>query len=104
MTAAAVAFHALGDPIRLEMVERISRAQPCPIATVLHGFGITRQGARKHLQVLVDAKLVVLEPRGREVHAQLAVAGLAQTKAFLEKLERQWDRRLAALKRFVEGG
>ena len=98
----AEVFHALGDPVRLEIVQRISRHQPCPLATVSDGLGITRQGARKHLQVLVDAKLAVLEPHGREVHVALVPGALDQTKAFIEKLERQWDRRLAALKRFVE--
>ena len=98
----AQVFQALGDPVRLEMVQRLSRNQPCTIATVSHDLGITRQGARKHLQVLVDAKLAVLEPRGREVYVQLAPAGIDQAKAFIDKLERQWDRRLAALKRFVE--
>jgi predicted ArsR family transcriptional regulator len=69
---------------------------------VSRGLGITRQGARKHLQVLVDARLVVLEPRGREVHVQLARDALAPARAFIEKLERDWDRRLGALKRFLE--
>jgi DNA-binding transcriptional ArsR family regulator len=98
----AQVFHALGDPVRLEMVQRLSRQQPCSIATVSHGLGITRQGARKHLQVLVDAKLAILEPQGREVHVALLPTGIDQAKAFIDKLERSWDRRLSALKRFVE--
>jgi hypothetical protein len=52
--------------------------------------------------VLVDARLVVLEPHGREVHVQLAADALAPARAFIEKLEHDWDRRLLALKRFVE--
>lgn len=98
----AQVFHALGDPVRLEIVQRLSRSQPCTIAAVSEGLGITRQGVRKHLQVLVDAKLAVLEPHGREVHVALAPGGIDQVKAFVDKLERQWDRRLAMLKRFVE--
>jgi hypothetical protein len=38
------------------------------------------------------------------VHVQLDAAAFDQAKAFIEKLERQWDRRLDALKRFVEQG
>jgi DNA-binding transcriptional ArsR family regulator len=101
MNVAAV-FHALGDPVRLEIVQRLSRQQPLTIASVSHGLGITRQGVRKHLQVLADARLATLEPRGREVLVALSPAGLDQAQAFLTKLERQWDRRLAGLRRFVE--
>jgi DNA-binding transcriptional ArsR family regulator len=104
MTAVAEVFHALGDPVRLEIVQRLAQRQPCTIATVSSGLGITRQGVRKHLQVLADARLVVLEARGREVHVQLEAGAFEQAKSFFDKLERQWDRRLEALKRFVEQG
>jgi DNA-binding transcriptional ArsR family regulator len=99
---AARVFHALGDPVRLQIVERLGRQQPCTIAAVSQGLGITRQGVRKHLQVLVDAKVAELEPRGREVYVQLSPEALDTARSFIDKLERQWDRRLAALKRFVE--
>jgi DNA-binding transcriptional ArsR family regulator len=99
---AAHVFHALGDPTRLEMVQRLARSQPCALAAISQGLGITRQGARKHLQVLADAKLVVLRPQGREVLAELDASALDVAKAFIEKLERRWDRRLEALKKAVE--
>ncbi|MGN6109638.1 MAG: ArsR/SmtB family transcription factor [Kofleriaceae bacterium] len=102
MTAVAQVFHALGDGVRLEMLQRLIRSQPCTIAEVSQGLGITRQGARKHLQVLVDAKLVALSPAGREVHVQLAPGAFDDAKAFIARLEKQWDRRLDALRRFVE--
>jgi DNA-binding transcriptional ArsR family regulator len=101
-TPVAQVFQALGDKVRLEMVQRLSRQQPCTIDVVSRELGISRQGARKHLQVLVDAKLVVLEPHGREVRVQLAHDAFAPARAFIEKLERDWDRRLEALRRFVE--
>jgi len=101
MSAARV-FHALGDPTRLEMVQRLARKQPCTIVSVSEGLGITRQGARKHLQVLADAKLVVLRPEGRQVYVQLEPDAFDQARAFFERLERQWDRRLEALRRSLE--
>lgn len=102
MSAVAQVFAALGDPVRLEMVRRLSRHQPCTIAEVSAGLGITRQGARKHLQVLADTGLVALAPHGREVHVALDRRRLEPARSFLEKLEQQWDRRLLALKRAVE--
>jgi hypothetical protein len=46
----------------------------------------------------------VLEARGREVHVLLDAGAFEQAKSFFDKLERQWDKRLEALKRFVEQG
>ena len=98
----AAIFNALGDPARIEMVRRLAGGQPSPISAVSNGLGITRQGARKHLQVLVDAKMVSLEPKGRDVIVHLAPERLDAAKAFIAELERRWDNRLEALRRFVE--
>lgn len=101
MNAAAV-FRALGDPVRLAMMQRLARREPCTIADVSAGFGVTRQGARKHLQVLVDAHLVVLEPQGREVQVLMDRRALDEIGTFIERIGQRWDRRLEALKRGLE--
>jgi DNA-binding transcriptional ArsR family regulator len=102
--SAALVFRALGDPVRLEMVRRLSSGAPATISFVSSGFGISRQGARKHLQVLADAGLVALSPVGRDVNVQLDAATLEAARAFITALEAQWDARLQKLKAFVESG
>lgn len=84
------------------MVKRLSAGSPFTIASVSKGFGISRQGVRKHLQVLADANLVQMKPKGRDVQVQLSPENLEKAKAFIAQLERDWDVRLQALKRFVE--
>lgn len=95
-------FKALGDPVRLEMVRRLSDGASVTIGALASGFGITRQGVRKHLQVLADALLVSLRPQGRETMVRLQPEVLAFAKAHILELEARWDVRLAALKAFVE--
>ncbi len=102
MSELASVFRALGDPVRLEMVKRLSAGSPFTIASVSKGFGISRQAVRKHLQVLADANLVQMKPKGRDVQVQLSPENLEKAKAFIAQLERDWDVRLQALKRFVE--
>lgn len=99
---AAEIFKALGDPIRLEMVQRLSGGSSYTISYVSGALGITRQGARKHLEVLKHAQLITLESKGREVQVQLNPASLDLAKAFIAKLEKQWDQRLDRLKQFAE--
>lgn len=97
-------YKALGDPIRLEMVRRLSATPARTIGEVSAGLGVSRQGARKQLQVLVDADVVRLRQRGRATHVSLNPETLAAARAFIAQLEQQWDRRLEALKRFAEDG
>lgn len=95
-------YKALGDPIRLEMVKRLAGGSPCTIGILSENLGISRQGARKQLQVLVSANLVQLTPHGREIQVSLDTQTLLLAKTFISKLESQWDQRLAALKRYAE--
>jgi DNA-binding transcriptional ArsR family regulator len=84
------------------MVQRLTRGGRCTITTISEGLGVTRQGARKHLQVLADARVVALQPEGRDVLVSLEPESLDQAKLFIAEIERRWDARLDALRRFVE--
>lgn len=95
-------YKALGDPIRLEMVRRLSGGSPLNIGELSEGLGVTRQGARKQLQVLVSAKVVHLTPKGRGTLVDLDTATLKKAQQFISGLEAQWQNRLESLKAFVE--
>lgn len=95
-------FHALGDPTRLEIVQRLSTGALHTITTVSRGLEMSRQGIRKHIQILAEAKVIRLEPKGRDTRLQLEKQTLEQAKAFITELELQWDKRLEALSHFVD--
>lgn len=96
-------YKALGDPIRLQIVMRLAGGSRATIGELSKNLGITRQGARKQLQVLVSANVVHLVPQGRETQVVLDASTLHTARRFIAELERQWDRRLEALRDFVEG-
>ncbi len=95
-------FRALGDASRLEMIRRLSSGDVFTINSLSEGLDITRQGARKHLQILADAQLVTLVPKGRGTNIQMNREMLDQGRAFIADLEHRWDIRLEALRRFVD--
>lgn len=99
---AADLFHALGEPTRLKMVERLSRGGSCTITSLSEGLKISRQGARKHIQILEDSNIVILVPQGRTTTVALDRHALEAGKKFIEKLELRWERRLKALRDFVD--
>ena len=98
----AAIYKALGDPIRLEIVKRLAAKSTCTIGELSTNLGVSRQGARKQLQVLVDADIVILEQRGRQTDVSLNKHSLQVARDFIAQLERQWDNRLEALKKYVE--
>lgn len=101
MTEAKI-FKALGDPLRMSIVTKLSNGSTYTLGDITGGFGVSRQAARKQVGVLVDAKIVRLKPVGREVQVALDIRALAIGKKFIAKLEAEWDKRLMKLKEFVE--
>lgn len=95
-------YKALGDPIRLEIVQRLSTRSAYTIGELSANLGVSRQGARKQLQVLVQANVVQLAQNGRETHVSLDTKALEVARSFIARLESQWDERLEALKSFAE--
>ena len=95
-------FKALGDPIRMEMLTRLSSHDHCTIGRLSDGLPITRQGARKHIKVLSDAQVICLKQNGREVDITLNISTLKKANQWILHLEKQWDTRLIALKNYVE--
>jgi DNA-binding transcriptional ArsR family regulator len=100
---AAETFKALGDPVRLEIIDRLSNGSMYTLSSVSKDLGLTRQGARKHLQVLADAELVSMQPAGRSTTITFKPESLQAANTFIAELEHKWDVRLKALKQFTEG-
>ncbi|MFM2381522.1 MAG: hypothetical protein RLZZ76_289 [Candidatus Parcubacteria bacterium] len=100
--ATAQLFRALGDPVRLHMVERLSDGSIQTIGSLTKDIAISRQGARKQVQVLASAGLIELKPIGREVQVTLNMSELEKGRAFIIKLEAEWNRRLQKLKEISE--
>ena len=95
-------FAALGDPIRLRLVVRLSRGKPLSITELASGAEVTRQAITKHLHVLAAAGVATSARRGREERWSIERRHLAEARQFLDRIAQQWDDRLASLKALVE--
>ena len=96
-------YQALGDPARLTMVERLGEHGPMTTMKLVEGLGMTRQAATKHLVVLENVGLVSSSVRGREIMRELRLEVLDDAAVWLSARTKAWDRKLDALKKFVEG-
>jgi DNA-binding transcriptional ArsR family regulator len=102
LAQAAPLFAALGDPVRLDIVQRLCRQGPLPTVQLRQGTRISRQAITRHLQVLEDAGLVASGRVGRDRQWKMQARQLAALSACLERISVQWDTRLERLKALVE--
>ncbi|MAD73481.1 MAG: transcriptional regulator [Rheinheimera sp.] len=59
-------FLALANSSRRQLMDLVAARPGCTLSQLLSEFDISRIGLMKHLQVLLDANLVIAEKRGRE--------------------------------------
>jgi DNA-binding transcriptional ArsR family regulator len=102
LRSSAPLFAALGDPVRLSLLARLSDGTPLSITQLSESSTITRQAVTKHLRVLQAAGLVRGVRRGRENRFQLDPQPLKAACNSLALVSHQWDDALARLKSFVE--
>jgi DNA-binding transcriptional ArsR family regulator len=97
-------FSALADPTRRRVVETLLQEGDTSVPVLTGRLPMTRQAVAKHLAALGEAGLVERSPgKGREVRYALRPGALDDAAAWIGDAERAWDRRLARLKRAVEG-
>ena len=89
-------FHALGDPTRRAIIERLSRG-PLPTSHLAAPLAITLTAVVQHLQVLEASGLVRTEKAGRVRTCRLETAGLSAAESWIGELRSTWERRLDRL-------
>jgi DNA-binding transcriptional ArsR family regulator len=89
-------FHALGDPTRRALLERLSRG-PASISDLATPLDITLAAVVQHVQVLEQAGIVHSEKVGRVRTCRLEPKGLAVAERWIAERRSRWERRLDRL-------
>jgi DNA-binding transcriptional ArsR family regulator len=89
-------FHALADPARRAMVERLSRG-PAPVSELARPLPMSLPSAMQHLAVLEAAGLVRSQKVGRVRTCAIAPAALSQAEQWLNARRTEWEHRLDRL-------
>jgi DNA-binding transcriptional ArsR family regulator len=94
-------FHALSDPARRAMMERLSRG-PAPVSELAKPLPMSLPAAMQHLAVLESAGLVRSEKVGRVRTCVLAPEALAPAEHWVAARRREWDARLDRLDAYLK--
>jgi DNA-binding transcriptional ArsR family regulator len=89
-------FHALGDPTRRAIVEKLSEG-PISVSRLAEPLAITLAAVVQHLQVLEESGLVQTEKIGRVRTCHIEPAGLSAAEKWIADRRSIWERRLDRL-------
>ncbi len=89
-------FHALGDPTRRAIVEKLS-AGAISVSSLARPLDITLAAVVQHLQVLERSGLVRTTKIGRVRTCRIEPKGLSIAERWIEERRSLWERRLDRL-------
>ena len=94
-------FHALSDPTRRQILERLQRGR-LTVTEIKIPFKMSLVAVSKHLKVLERAKLIRRQKMGREFLIGIHPQPLREAYKYLEMYKKDWSRHLDAIEKFVE--
>ena len=89
-------FHALGDPTRRAIVERLTE-RPLSVSALAEPLGITLTAVGQHLEILEKSGLVHTEKLGRVRTCRLEPTGFAALDQWILDRRSAWEKRLDRL-------
>lgn len=93
-------FHALGDPTRRAIVERLSEA-PISVSQLAQPLAITLAAVVQHLQILEESGLVRTEKTGRVRTCRIEPKGFNAMEQWIRDRKTTWERRFDRLTDFL---
>lgn len=89
-------FHALADPARRGMLERLTRG-PATVSELAQPLAMSLPAVVQHIAVLEGSGLVRSEKVGRVRTCQIEAASLQRAEQWINERRIQWERRLDRL-------
>jgi DNA-binding transcriptional ArsR family regulator len=93
-------FHALGDPTRRAIVERLSEA-PVTVSQLAQPLAMTLAAVVQHLQILEESGLVRTEKTGRVRTCRIEPKGFSLMEQWIQDRKTTWERRFDRLGDFL---
>jgi DNA-binding transcriptional ArsR family regulator len=94
-------FHALSDPSRRSIVDRLSRGS-ASVSDLAEPLPMSLPAVVQHLQVLEESGLVRSEKVGRVRTCTIDVAALRPAERWMQQRRARWERRLDRLGDYLD--
>jgi len=99
-TSLDLAFHALSDPARRGMVERLCQG-PASVSELAEPLSMSLSAVVQHLKVLETSGLVTTHKQGRVRTCQIAPAALSLAEQWINQRRTGWEARFDRLGQYL---
>jgi DNA-binding transcriptional ArsR family regulator len=93
-------FQAIADPTRREIINLLAHRE-LNLNAVADNFDISRPAISKHIKILTECGLLIINQQGRERYCQANLGKLKEVQDWTAQYSAFWDNKLNALSAFL---
>lgn len=94
-------FQAIADPTRREIINLLAH-QTLNLNAVADNFDISRPAVSKHIKILTECGLIVINQQGRERYCRAELNKLKEVAEWTARYREFWNDKLDALGSFLD--
>lgn len=94
-------FQAIADPTRREIINLIAH-KSLNLNSVAENFQVSRPAISKHIKILMECGLLVINQQGRERYCEAKLEKLNEVSDWVEQYRKFWNAKLDALEIYLE--
>ena len=93
-------FQAIADPVRREIIQILSD-KILSVNDVADHFEVSRPAVSKHIKILEECGIVLIEKRGRERFCSISPSQLIPAFLWLDQFKNLWEDRIDSFEQYV---
>lgn len=94
-------FQAIADPTRREIINMLAY-EPLNVNAITERFDLSRAAIYKHMKMLTECGLLVIEQKGRERYCEAKLEKLSEVNNWIEQYKAVWTHRFDNLDKHLE--
>ncbi len=93
-------FQAIADPTRRQIIHLLTQ-KPMNVHSIADQFPASRVAISKHLKILTECGLVLVEQKGRERFCEAQPEKLREISEWVEQYRQFWNEKLDSLENYL---
>jgi len=93
-------FQAIADPVRRDIIELLAN-ETLTVNTVAEKFNVSRPAISKHLKILKECGIIVINKHGRERYCQIQPINLIPAFLWIKQYRKLWEEKLDSFENYL---
>jgi len=93
-------FQAIADPVRRDIIKLLAN-ETLTVNTVAEKFDVSRPAISKHLKILKECGIIVINKQGRERFCQIQPRNLIPAFLWIEQYRNLWEEKLDSFENYL---